>query len=122
MILLGDFFDIISLESDENSINALLEIDPGHKIFEGHFPNQPVVPGVCQLQMIKEVLEQQLQQQTQLHSAAEMKFLAVIDPTQNNIINVSIKYTIEETQVKATASLFREELMHFKFKGTLVVP
>lgn len=121
MILLGDFFDIISLESDENSINALLEIDAAHKIFEGHFPDQPVVPGVCQMQVIKEIMEQVLEKESQLSSAAEMKFLAVIDPTKNNIINASIKYNVEGDQVKATATLFREELMHFKFKGTLIV-
>lgn len=120
-MLLGDFFNIIELEENTGEINALLEINAMHMIFEGHFPNQPVVPGVCMMQMVKEVIEQVLKKQTLLSSAAEMKFLAVIDPTQNNIINTTIKYSLEESgKVKAVASLFKDELVHFKFKGCLI--
>lgn len=122
MILLGEFFKIISLETGENNISALLEINAEHKIFEGHFPEQPVVPGVCQMQMVKEIIEQVLEKETELSSAAEMKFLAVIDPTQNNIISVSVRYSIEEASIKATASLFKDELVHFKFKGVFFIP
>lgn len=121
MILLGDFFDIISLETEQGSINALVEINAGHRIFEGHFPNQPVVPGVCMMQMVKEITEQVLETETNLSSAAEMKFLAVIDPTQNNIISATINYTVDGEQVKTNASLFKDELVHFKFKGVLIL-
>jgi 3-hydroxyacyl-[acyl-carrier-protein] dehydratase len=120
MILLGDFFKIVSLETEEGSINALLEINVGHRIFEGHFPNQPVVPGVCMMQMVKEIVEQALDKKTDISAAAEMKFLAVIDPTKNNIINATIKYTMEEDgKVKVVATLFKDELMHFKLKAQL---
>lgn len=122
MILLGDFFEVVSLETEEGSINALLEINAGHRIFEGHFPNQPVVPGVCMMQMVKELIEQVLEKETRILAAAEMKFLAVIDPTQNNIINATIKYTTEEVgSMNIVASLFKDEFVHFKFKGQLQV-
>lgn len=121
MILLGDFFKVVSLETEEGSINALLEINAGHRIFEGHFPNQPVVPGVCMMQMVKEIIEQVLNKKTDLSAAAEMKFLAVIDPAQNNIINATVKYSTEEGKVKVVASLFKDELIHFRMKGTLAI-
>lgn len=121
MILLGDFFEIVSLETEEGSMNALLEINAGHRIFEGHFPNQPVVPGVCMMQMVKEIVEKVLGKKADLSAAAEMKFLAVIDPTQNNIINATIKYSTEEGKVKVVASLFKEETIHFRMKGTLTI-
>ena len=35
-----------SLESE-----VWVEIDPTHPIFEGHFPDQPVLPGVCMVQI-----------------------------------------------------------------------
>jgi 3-hydroxyacyl-[acyl-carrier-protein] dehydratase len=118
MILLGDFFNILSLEDNGGEMNASIEINADHKIFEGHFPNQPVVPGVCMMQIVKEIIEQALEKETILSTAAEMKFLAIIDPTQNNIINATIKYAPEENvQVKVIATLFKDELVHFKFKG-----
>ena len=63
-MLLNDFFTINDKVSSETEIWAELYINATHKIFEGHFPNQPVVPGVCMMQMIKEILEQVIGKET----------------------------------------------------------
>lgn len=121
MILLNDFFTINDTVSSETEIWAELRINANHKIFEGHFPNQPVVPGVCMMQMIKEILEQVTCKETNLEQAADMKFLAVINPLENNLIHASIKYATDESSaVNVVASLFKDELVHFKFKGQFV--
>jgi 3-hydroxyacyl-[acyl-carrier-protein] dehydratase len=121
MILLNGFFTINDTVSSETEIWAELRINANHKIFEGHFPNQPVVPGVCMMQMIKEILEQVIGKETNLVQAADMKFLAVINPIENNLINASIKYnSIENGAINVVASLFKDELVHFKFKGQFV--
>lgn len=121
-MLLNDFFKINETESSASEIWAELVIDANHKIFEGHFPNQPVVPGVCMMQMIKEIIEQVLGKATNLVQAAEMKFMAVINPQENNLIQATIKYTADESGViNIQASLYKDELVHFKFKGQLQV-
>ncbi|MFM6925905.1 MAG: hypothetical protein ACKOU7_10430 [Ferruginibacter sp.] len=121
MILLNDFFTINDTVSSETEIWAELRIDANHKIFEGHFPDQPVVPGVCMMQMIKEILEQVIGKGTNLVQAADMKFLAVINPLENNLIHASIKYGTDESgALNVVASLFKDELVHFKFKGQFV--
>ena len=123
MILLNDFFTINDTVSSETEIWAELFINADHKIFEGHFPNQPVVPGVCMMQMIKEILEQVIGKETNLVQAADMKFLAVINPIENNLIHASIKYASNESgAINVVASLFKDELVHFKFKGQFVLP
>ncbi len=121
-MLLNDFFTINTLEASGAEVKAELVINAGHRIFEGHFPGQPVVPGVCMMQMVKELLEQVLEKETMLSSAAEMKFLAVIDPSKNNIISAHIKYTREEGgQIITMASIFKDALVHFKFKGVFLI-
>lgn len=122
MILLNDFFTINDSRSSETEIWAELLINADHKIFEGHFPNQPVVPGVCQMQMIKEIVELMLDKETNLVQAADMKFLAVIDPQKNNLVHASIKYAADENGlISIAASIFKDELVHFKCKGQLQV-
>lgn len=121
MILLNDFFTINDKVSSETEIWAELRINANHKIFEGHFPNQPVMPGVCMMQMIKEILELVIAKETNLVQAADMKFLAVINPLENNLIHASIKYAADEAgAINIVASLFKDELVHFKFKGQFV--
>ena len=59
-MLQGNFFTINHIHQDENSVKASIELNPVHPIFEGHFPQTPVVPGVCMMQMVKEVLRNHL--------------------------------------------------------------
>ena len=56
-MLKDDFFYIQSVSDEQGVISASLEINAAHKIFQGHFPGQPVVPGVCMVEMVKEVTE-----------------------------------------------------------------
>jgi 3-hydroxyacyl-[acyl-carrier-protein] dehydratase len=121
-MLLNDFFTINDKEYSATEIWAELIINADHKIFEGHFPNQPVVPGVCMMQMVKEIVEHVLGKETNLVQAADIKFLAVINPQQNNLIQATIKYTANENgTINIVASLFKDELIHFKCKGQLQV-
>jgi 3-hydroxyacyl-[acyl-carrier-protein] dehydratase len=117
-MLQGDFFTISNLTEAGFDVKAELVINAGNKIFEGHFPGRPVVPGVCMMQMVKEIMEQLTGKKSNLIKAHEMKFLAIIDPRQNNIIQATLKYTMESNgTMSVVATLFKEELIHFKFKG-----
>ena len=117
-MLQGDFFEITNIEVTDTAIKADLVINAGHQIFEGHFPQQPVVPGVCMMQMVKEIIEKVVAEKTDLVRAGEMKFLAIINPKENNMIRATLKYNIEENgNMAVSATLFKESLIYFKFKG-----
>ncbi|CAN5572209.1 3-hydroxyacyl-ACP dehydratase [soil metagenome] len=121
-MLTNDFFYIKTMQSQDGKIDALIQIDAAHKIFEGHFPGQPVVPGVCMMQMIKEILEQDLGKKTQLTVADQLKFLTLIDPTQTNSIQSELKYsTGEDGGIHLTAQLYNEAVIYFKMKASFVV-
>lgn len=117
-MLLNRFFEISNLQANGPDITATLTINREHEIFIGHFPGQPVVPGVCMMQMIKEIMEQVAGKVMNLVKAHDMKFLAVIDPSVNNCINAVLKFSQDEKGiVSVTATLTKDETLHFKFKG-----
>ena len=117
-MLINDFFFLSDLKKESDSIQASIKINEHHKIFNGHFPGQPIVPGVCMLQMTKEILEDVLKYKIQLHTAEHLKFLAFINPKENNSINIEIQFTRSENNtIKVTSSLYNAETVFFKFKG-----
>ena len=121
-MLAGDFFIITNIDSTEESINATLQLNAAHRIFDGHFPGQPVVPGVCMVQMIKEILEKKIDKKTRLIKSDHAKFLAMIDPRVHSIINAAIKYNSPNTdELHVTASLFIDAIIFLKFKGVFTL-
>jgi 3-hydroxyacyl-[acyl-carrier-protein] dehydratase len=119
MILRDSFYSVIKNESSPGSIKALLAIQRDHAIFLGHFPGQPVVPGVCMMQMIKELMELNIQRKLQISTADNMKFLSVIDPRQNAEVEAMVSYTEDQGSYVLTASLTAGDVIFFKLKATL---
>ena len=85
-----------SPETTATSVQATIRLHPEHSIFAGHFPGQPVVPGVCMLQIIKELLEYMAQQPIQLVKASNIKFLTVLTPAAHEIVSVQLKFDSSE--------------------------
>ena len=116
-MLKDDFFTIIEINKEGNSINAIVEINENHSIFKGHFPEHPVVPGVCIFQMVKEIAELSSGQELQLTKASEIKFLGIIDPNEKKPIRMSLNYEKENEGINFSAILLKDTSVCFKFKG-----
>ena len=45
-MLLDNFYTILSSESSDSTIWTIqVKLNPGHPVYQGHFPGHPVVPG-----------------------------------------------------------------------------
>jgi 3-hydroxyacyl-[acyl-carrier-protein] dehydratase len=118
-LLLDHFYTIDQLQQTDNVITAQISFDINHPIFKGHFPDMPIVPGVCQTQMLGEVLSKALGKEVQLKSAASIKFLSVVEPTKNKQLNLTITYTQPEADSYSVSAQYGwEQTIFFKFKGT----
>src|SRR5690606_5569200 len=103
MMLLKDFYTVQSSNSlDENSFETIISIEKEHAIFNGHFPDFPVTPGVAMLQIIKELTEKQIHQSLFLEAASNVKFLAIVDPNKNPILKFSITFQESAHNIKLT--------------------
>lgn len=120
-MLLGNFFIISDRTALGNKVAATIDINPKHPIFEGHFPGQPVVPGVCMMQMMKELLETEINCKTQLRKADFLKFLAVINPVENPRVSVEFSHEQkEDAAISVTGRLYKDATTFVKFKGSFI--
>lgn len=118
MILKDTFYTINALKFEDNVLEVSISIDAKHRIYEGHFPNNPVTPGVVQLEMVKEILGTQFNRTIQLKSLATSKFLAVLNPV--NTPEASFKMTVVEQDdqtLKVSGQLSTAEGTCLKFSG-----
>ncbi|MCF1715719.1 hypothetical protein L0U88_13860 [Flavihumibacter sp. RY-1] len=113
MILTGEFFTIHALEKGDGMVKAGLLWNAEHPIFQGHFPGQPVVPGVCMIQLVQEILEQALEKPVELVSSSQVKFLHVIDPRQFPVTDLLLQYSVTEKGTYQVSSTLMKETTNF---------
>jgi len=105
--ILTDFYTLQSSEKQENGrFIANINLNKDHDIFNGHFPGNPVTPGVCMMQIVKELTEEFTGAQLFLKSASNVKFMAIINPfeTPDLSLQLDITETEDEVKVKNTTS------------------
>lgn len=96
-MLLDNFYTILSSESSDSTTWTIqIELNPDHTIYQGHFPEYPVVPGVCLLQLIKECVENIRQQKMQIVQVSSCKFLSAINPIETP--RIAIVLVLKETE------------------------
>lgn len=119
-MLSNDFFFLSEVHSAEAAVTAEVRFNADHAIFQGHFPGQPVVPGVCMLQLIKEITEQQTGKALFMQEAALCKFLSVIDPVKTPKVTAQVQYTNEEARYQVNATLSEGDTTFLKLKAVFV--
>ena len=116
-MLLDNFYTYKIETHSNNEISADIEINKEHSIFDGHFPEQAIVPGVSQVLMIKEIFSEALGVDLQLVSSKSIKFLAMLNPNEMNNIQALISYKTEDGNYKVNAKLFKQEQNYLKLRG-----
>lgn len=119
-MLIENLYQLDSFDNDAARVIASVTVNAHHRIFEGHFPGQPVLPGVCQLQMVKELLERATGQTLFLSEAGNCKFLQMIDPTQTNVLVITIDYKKEEDAVACNAVIKSGDAVYLKMNGKFI--
>ena len=95
-----------------------IELNPNHSIFKGHFPDQPVLPGVFQIKIVTELFEQVFDSRLSLEKVTNVKFLKMIDPRDSKFLDVHLK-TIEHANgvARISSTIENKNGVCFKFKG-----
>jgi len=119
-MLLNKLFiiDTIDVSPDFGRVNAVITLLKDHPVFKGHFPGNPILPGVCTVQIIGELLEHALKKELMLIRASTIKYLRFINP----ILNPAIQYNLTILTsgagiIKCNATISAEGKVLCSFKG-----
>ena len=119
MRLEGNFYNIDKIETFENNSYVVkATLIPNHKIYEGHFPSQPVVPGVCTLTIIRECLGKILSREVSFKTIKECKYLSALIPEDEVGIAIAVTITDEE-KIMANVERTDNQLKVLKLKAEI---
>lgn len=100
--MLDNFYTLNSIATEGTQTTALITINKNHAVFQGHFPGNPVTPGVCMMHIIKELTEKITAKKLFMQASSNIKFMALINPekTPDLVLHLDIVETEEGYKVK----------------------
>ena len=109
-----------TLSRSKTELSCVIDINPNHAVFRGHFPDRPVMPGVCMIQMMVDAFTQQENEKVELRAASMIKFVNLWLPDQNDEVQMHISYERLGPEIKIkNCTISTADLTFFKFKGRL---
>ena len=104
MTLQNSLYYISSICQMPNGLRFDIHLNKDHIIYNAHFPGQPITPGVCIVQIARELMETHLKTTLRLHTIKNIKFLSPISPEEYPDVSFDLQnIAIEDNDVKFQA-------------------
>ncbi|MCM4170022.1 3-hydroxyacyl-ACP dehydratase [Arenibacter sp. TNZ] len=117
-MLIQGLYTTEAFNKNEEGLSAQIKLNPKHEIFKGHFPGKPIMPGVCMIQIIKELTERSLGKDLFLSIASNVKFMAIINPETDPTLIIDINLTELDGLVKIKSTTTFGETVALKLSAT----
>lgn len=115
MILKDTFYTVGNIQQTPTGYEVRVTLNPAHPVYAGHFPQQPVVPGMCTLTIIREVLGDILGAEVMFRQIRECKFVSAVIPREGLGLDLSI--ILSDNQVRCI--IMEEDKVVLKLKAEI---
>lgn len=120
MILKDNLYIIEGKNETDGLVTYSIKLCPECFIYKAHFPDKPITPGVCLIQMSKELLEDAAGEKLEIHSVKNVKFLSVVTPGEDTRLTVQIAKIRTKEKGELSAQLTVQNGVETKAKLSLV--
>ena len=114
---MNDYYHIESIRVEGNETIFNVTLLPGFCAYQGHFPGNPVAPGVCNIQMIKACAEQLTGKRLFLGYIEKCRFSAVITPLTTPQLQLCMQLSDRDHVYKVKAIVCDDTTTYIEFKG-----
>ena len=118
-MLKDGLYTIERLDAQGDSAMVCVRLNISHAIYQGHFPGHPITPGVCLLQIAKELLSYITHKEYSIVSCKNIKYLNIIDPMVHPVVAYQLQWSAEGNGVKLKASIVEGDLVFSKMSMEL---
>lgn len=119
--MLTDYYFINHQRTEGDTTVFDVTLNPDCQVYQGHFPDMPVAPGVCNIQMIRECTELIAGKPLRLEYLSQCKLTTLITPGQHPNLQVRIRLLENDAaRIDVHATIGQGEESCLTFKGTFI--
>ncbi|MBP1645560.1 MAG: 3-hydroxyacyl-ACP dehydratase [Bacteroidetes bacterium] len=114
-MLRDNFYSINNVEiKDRLNIKYTISFNDKHEVFLSHFPNNPIVPGACIIEIIRELISKAFNTSLNINFIKSVKFLNIIIPNSNQEIIFDISLSENNNNYLVNVSIYSSEVVYSK--------
>ncbi|MCD8043965.1 MAG: beta-hydroxyacyl-ACP dehydratase [Tannerellaceae bacterium] len=121
MQLENTYYRIIQVKSDGLSAVYRIAFLPGCEVYAGHFPGNPVCPGVCNIGTIKECAMKLTGQKLFISTIKQCRLTAIATPDGSPEVDIAITATLTATGFIITANITGAEKTYMQYRGEMTI-
>ena len=112
-ILNNVLYRVLSHEDTDAGTVYHVALDKDCFIYKAHFPNNPITPGVCMVQMVSEILAEFFKRQFVLDTAVNIKFRERMGPDEEATFVFS-KIVFDDDRLSVSVSVENDKAQYVK--------
>ena len=120
MLLKDKFYKILKEEKDGDNAKYTVAILPDCNVYDGHFPGDPVCPGVCNIETIQECAMMLTGRDLRIKAIKQCRLTAIATPTVCPEVVITVNATAKEDGTfLVVANIADDKQSYMDFKGPL---
>lgn len=124
MLLKDKYYKVMKeTRIDANTAVYLVSILPQADVYRGHFPQKPVCPGVCNIELIRECAEMLVERDLLITTIKQCRLTAVATPLVCPLVDVTVQVArVEGTDsFNVVGKIADRETTYMELKGTFEI-
>ena len=109
MILKDNFFTIKNQNITDGKAEFRVKLNAEHFIYKAHFPNNPITPGVCLIQIALELFGLLKSVNLNINTLKNVKFTAPINPLEFPEVNFVLEFAENENNFHVKVLIVEKE-------------
>lgn len=119
-MLIKNYYSIENVSKLEDGTSIFqISLNPECQVYEGHFPDEPISPGVCNIQMIKECAEQVAGKPLLMDNLQQCRLTTLVTPLKHTDVEVVLRLEEKDGIYKLKATLGKEADIYLEMKADL---
>ena len=111
------FYHSRGITRTESGIEAELLFDAEHDLYRGHFPNNPITPGVCLIQSLNDLIEGEYRGK-QIAEIRKCKFTAIHNPNEVPVVTAKLKVVELDYGIRVSGDVSDSNQTFLKYQAT----
>ena len=110
-----DYYHIVSQQISDDNATFVVVLNPNCAVYKGHFPSQPIAPGACSIEMIRQCASMAMGHEVRLSRIIQCKFTLLLVPDKDQELRLQLALS----SFQLTATLSAQNQVAIKLKAEI---